>query len=1036
MNAQPGAVVGQPALASAKRPHGRARLQLLLLPATIAALLILVWVAALQHIAKQATAASRHAATEADAWAERLTERTGRILQRIDQASHIVAREVSQGRPVDLNELVRSGAIGVDGSLLITLADPAGRLVASTQPFTKPITVSDREEFCIHLESGADRLYIGKPLLSRVLDRPVLQMSRRLTLPDGRLGGVVGFGLDPAALTERFLPAALGPNAIAAIVDHNGVVLSARRGSAALADKSIDAAALERLGISGTAHLEARVGPLDQMMRFTRVLPLADLPVWAVVSVAQDDALAAADAHAITVRLRSSVASAVLLLLGALLVRQMNRIERARADYAAAIGTSLDGFFLLDAVRNPHGEISDFIVKDVNERGAALFRRPRQALIGQRLTVLLPSAAPSGFLGDCIAVARTGTPLEQEFRVPEPQLAARWIRHLVLPVPRGIAISSRDVTQAKEAEIETRRGRALLHAILDHLPIGVSAKSAREQDFGTFLFNNAASRHLFGALPGGELGRTLHDLQPAAIADRMTVISREVVQTRALVHLQELALETAAGLRWVNITKVPVASADGTVDRVVTLAEDVTQRKADEDRLRAAQAELQRMALHDALTGLPNRAAFQAHLEQSVQRAAAANDAFAILFIDLDNFKTVNDTLGHEAGDELLREVAARLTQAVRKSDVVCRLGGDEFTVVVDPLGHPDDVTVVCEHIAQALHRPATIAGRRVQVSGSIGVCVYPRDGGDVSALLRGADLAMYQVKAVGKNGYAFYQSDMVRAASIRLTIEQELREAIAAGELRLVYQPKRRLADNALEGFEALVRWHHPQRGEVMPGEFIPVAEQTDLIVELGDWVIRAACGQVRQWRDAGYETVPVAVNVAARQLQRGDLIGTIAAALHEAGLEPAALQLELTESAMLTDPMRARAILSELEALGVVVAIDDFGTGEASLARLIEMPVTTLKIDRSLLLAAERGTDGLVLFEGTAALVRRLGFRTVVEGIESEAQLALATRCGCDAGQGYHLGRPVPAAVAEAGLRLGLPAAAQSRQPGVIVV
>lgn len=454
---------------------------------------------------------------------------------------------------------------------------------------------------------------------------------------------------------------------------------------------------------------------------------------------------------------------------------------------------------------------------------------------------------------------------------------------------------------------------------------------------------------------------------------------------------------------------------------------------SDISSLKAAQARLEDMALYDSLTGLPNRAHFHLRLEQAIERARRTQQPMAVFFLDLDNFKTVNDTLGHEAGDALLQAVAARLGACARASDTVSRLGGDEFTVIAEGLRMPDDAIALCERLTQALARPVPLAGTEVQVSGSVGICAYPQDGQTVTDLLRNADLAMYHVKELGKNGHHFFSSELAESAAARMGVEQNLRRALRDGELCLLYQPKVELASGETVGLEALVRWNPPGRGTLGPGEFIPVAERSDLILELDEWVIDAACRQIRAWRDAGLATCPVAVNVSTRQLARGNLDHCLRQALDRYRLGPEALQVELTETAMLTDAPAARALLRKLQTLGVRIAIDDFGTGGSTLARLLELPAYALKIDRSLLVAADAGESSRAVFETAVQLAKRLGFRAIVEGVETEAQRLLACRSGCDEAQGYLLGRP--AVPEEAATRFEAAQAPGARAPAQVM-
>jgi diguanylate cyclase (GGDEF)-like protein/PAS domain S-box-containing protein len=415
---------------------------------------------------------------------------------------------------------------------------------------------------------------------------------------------------------------------------------------------------------------------------------------------------------------------------------------------------------------------------------------------------------------------------------------------------------------------------------------------------------------------------------------------------------------------------------------------------------------LRYLATHDPLTALPNRAAFGDHLATTM----ASGGTVQLLIIDLDHFKNVNDTLGHAAGDALLIEATHRLQGAVPQGAFVARLGGDEFAVICPP-GYQDEAVDACaDALVANLHRPFMLDGQQVFIGASIGIAAAPRDGEAATDLVRNADTAMYAAKQNGRARRCRFQPAMNERVARRMTLESGLREALDRGEFALVYQPKQDIASGRLTGFEALLRWHGPH-GTVSPAEFIPVLEDTGLILPVGAWVIRSACAQVRAWRDAGMPPVPVAINLSARQFQQENLVELILAGASDAGIDPSALEFELTESMLMSDPAEAESVLLRLKAAGIGLSIDDFGTGYSSLSYLKRFPLDALKIDRAFVRDLPADSEDLAITCAVIALAHSLGLRVIAEGVENAAQLASLRANGCDEIQGYLYGRPAPA-------------------------
>jgi diguanylate cyclase (GGDEF)-like protein len=402
---------------------------------------------------------------------------------------------------------------------------------------------------------------------------------------------------------------------------------------------------------------------------------------------------------------------------------------------------------------------------------------------------------------------------------------------------------------------------------------------------------------------------------------------------------------------------------------------------------------------------------FADRLDQAMIESDRHGRLVGVAFLDLDRFKNINDTLGHEAGDQLLKAVAERLTGAVRKGDTVARLSGDEFTLILADMGHMDDVVRVAQKVLDAFTQPFHVAGRELHMTASLGITLYPFDVKDVSGLLRNADIAMYRAKEHGRNTYQFYAADMMTKAVENLALENDLRHAVARGELVLHYQPIIGCLDGEILGMEALVRWQHGTRGLIPPLQFIPLAEDTGLIVPIGEWVLREACAQCRHWQREFKRPLRVAVNLSARQFGQPPIARTVRRVLEDTGLDPAALELEITESVLLHHDSEKLESLRALAEIGVTLSIDDFGTGYSSLSYLKRFPVDALKIDQSFTHDIPDDADDTALARAIIHMAHILGLKTVAEGVETQAQFEFFRSEHCDAAQGFYFSKPLPA-------------------------
>jgi diguanylate cyclase (GGDEF)-like protein/PAS domain S-box-containing protein len=486
--------------------------------------------------------------------------------------------------------------------------------------------------------------------------------------------------------------------------------------------------------------------------------------------------------------------------------------------------------------------------------------------------------------------------------------------------------------------------------------------------------------------------------KPAPIPIELAIReNKTVVLSTNCVLVRRDGLEAA-----IEDSTAPIHDRGGQVTGAVMVFHDVSIA-------RAMTSKMLHLAQHDTLTDLPNRILFSSRLTEAIAAAYRYRRKLAVLFLDLDRFKHINDSLGHVIADRVLQSVASRLQACVRASDTVARQGGDEFVILLSEVARAQDAAVSAEKILQAVGSLHRIDGHDLHLTASIGIVTYPDDGTEAEALIKHADFAMYHAKDTGRNNYQFFKPEMNLLAVERQSLEVDLRQALENREFELHYQPKVNLQTGSITGVEALIRWHHPRRGLVSPAQFIPIAEACGVIVPIGRWVLREACRQARAWRDAGLPPLRIAVNVSARELREKDFVAAVLAALTDTGVEPACLELELTESFLMQDATVTGAVLQALKDLGVMLALDDFGTGYSSLSHLRRFPIDTLKIDQSFVRDLATDADDASIVNAVISMGESLNMRVVAEGVETRDQVAFLQQHGCPVAQGYYFGRPV---------------------------
>lgn len=561
----------------------------------------------------------------------------------------------------------------------------------------------------------------------------------------------------------------------------------------------------------------------------------------------------------------------------------------------------------------------------------------------------------------------------------------------------------KEVQERKRAEEESEREKEVIEGIMNST---VEAIYGIDME-GRCTFLNTAAEKLFGfsekELLGKRMHLTVHYQRPdgSIYPEEECPLNISYRQGKVLSQLEETFFKKD-GTSFPALCSVsPLYSSESVVGAVVSLI-DITERKQTEEKI-------YHLAYHDPLTKLPNRILLKDRLSQALVEAKRHNHYVGVMFLDLDRFKNINDSLGHKAGDTLLKSVAKRLKECVREEDTVARQGGDEFILVLPRLDNAGNIDVVAQKIIEALSRPFQLGSDEIVITPSIGISVYPNDADTSDTLIKYADVAMYFSKKIGRNTYRYFAPEMNAEAIQKLNTEIGLRKAFGSDQLKFYYQPKYSLFTNKIVSAEALIRWQHPVLGLVPPDKFIPTAEESGLIDKLGEWELNAACSQIREWKEKGLEPLRIAVNISPKLL-KWELISTITEYMDRHNVEPKHLEIEITESDIMQYDTSITPILKELKALGIKIAIDDFGTGYSSLSRLQELPVDSLKIDKAFINAIPSNQDGVSIVKAIIAVAKSLKLKVIAEGVETASQIKMLRRNKCDEIQGYYISKAVP--------------------------
>jgi diguanylate cyclase (GGDEF)-like protein/PAS domain S-box-containing protein len=903
------------------------------------------------------------------------------------------------------NQMLRGKISAISYLGDIVIYDAEGDIInwSRAQPLPK-INVSSRTYFQTFKSNPRSEPVLLESVRSYLIGKWTTIVARRLSMADGTFLGVMVRRIDPDSYHRYFASVAFGEGAAISLFDREGTMLARYPHVETLIGRNFsDAPLMRKMLAEGGRHTLRVKGPIDGEDRLGSAASLSHFPLVIVATNTTSAALADWRQQTGFMVTTATLSSTVVALILFLIVRQINRqnregqerLEAERQRLDTALNNMSQGLILYDAAgyivtcnrryADMFGLSHDVIKPGCHIREAMYHRKERGAFSGD----------VEAFCADVMRVVAEGTVSTRTHEMPN----GRAFQVINTPLAQGGWVATiEEITERRNLEQERDRNYTFLREIIDHIPSQITVKDARTRQY---LLINRTAEEQFGQTGEAVVGKTPFDIYPEESARLVTDDDNRALQeAKGLFNDEHPWQSQTKGLRYITSTRIGIRDKSGEPRYLINVVEDVTER-------RYAHEKIAHMAHYDALTDLPNRALFREQIERELAKAAGG-EQFALLYIDVDEFKGINDSLGHHVGDELLKAIAGRLRSCLKQGDLIARLGGDEFAVIQTGIQSSADVLSFVMRIYEVIRQPYHCLGHQLSTDASIGIALAPQDGADLDQLIKNADLAMYGAKGEGRRTHRFFEPEMDASAKARLTMEQDLRQALLNGDFEIHYQPLVDLRSGEVSGCEALLRWRHLERGWISPAEFIPIAEDTGLINELGDWVLRMACNEAATWP----AHVRVAVNVSPVQLKCDTLALRIAGALAASGLDPRRLELEITEAVLIRDDEAALSILHQLRAIGVRIALDDFGTGYSSLSYLKRFPFDKIKIDRCFVADIAETSGSPVIVQAVVNIAAASSMTTVAEGVETEAQREMLRALGCTEMQGYLFSAPKPAA------------------------
>jgi diguanylate cyclase (GGDEF)-like protein/PAS domain S-box-containing protein len=888
----------------------------------------------------------------------------------------------------------RASVLSYIGDVMIFDSD--GKLINSSAEWPLPaVSIADRGYFKALQSNPQSTTVLAEPVRSHFTGGWTTIIAHRLSGPNGIFLGVMARQIDPANFEKFFASVVLGEGSAISMFHRDGTMLARYpHADSMIGRKFKTAPLLQRILTYGGRQTLRVQSPVDNQDRLGSAAELSRFPIVVIATTTVSVALADWREQTRFLIAAAALSALVIAFILFLIIRQMTRqsresqqrLESEKHRLDTALNNMTQGLVLYDASAR---------IVICNQRYIDMYRLSTDVVKpGCHFYDLIRHRKETGsFGGDidefCSNVLRN----VEQGKVTHSVLKAadgRSVQIVNQPLAQGGWVATiEDITERRSLEQERDRNYTFLRQIIDHIPSQITVKDARDR---RYLLVNRVAEVQFGLPNDAIVGKTVFDLFPKVLAEQIAADDDKSLQFPDGLSLDEHRWESkVSGSLFITSKRIGIRDHAGEPRYIINVVEDVTER-------RRADEKIAHLAHYDALTDLPNRVLFREQIERELQRTSRG-DRFALLYIDIDEFKGINDSLGHHVGDELLKAVATRIRSCIGETDLIARLGGDEFAVIQTAVGNVTDVVEFVTRIHEAIRQPYQCLGHQLSTDASIGIALAPQDGTDLDQLIKNADLAMYGAKADGRRTHRFFEPAMDASAKARLTMEQDLRQALVEGGFEIHYQPLVDLRHHGVTGCEALLRWRHPERGMISPAEFIPVAEDTGLIVELGEWVLRTACAEAATWPDH----IRVAVNVSPVQLKCQTLALKITSALAASGLPANRLELEITEAVLIRDDEAALAILHQLRAIGVRIALDDFGTGYSSLSYLKRFPFDKIKIDRCFVsdIAEIDGSSAIVQAVVNIAAARNM--TTTAEGVETLEQKERLRTLGCTEMQGY---------------------------------
>jgi len=896
----------------------------------------------------------------------------------------------------DAHLLLKSKASALSYIGEVNVFDVDGNLINSSGDWPLPkLSIADRDYFKAFRSDPQSKNTVTEPERSQSSGKVTTTVARRLSGPNGIFLGVMTRRIDPGNLEDFFASVLLGEGATISMF-HRDRTLLARypRADSMIGQRLKTAPLLQKVRDDGGVQTVRFESAVDLQDRLGSAASLSHFPL--IVAATSSVSSVLADWREQT---RFMIAAAVLSALVIafilyLIIGQMNRqnqesqqrLESERHRLDTALNNMTQGLVLYDASAR---------VVTCNRRYIDMYGLSTEVVRpGAHFLDLIRHRQETGsFDGDanefCTEILQNVAAGKMSRTIME-SADGRSFQIVNKPLVQGGWVATiEDITERRNLEQERDRNYAFLRQIIDHIPTQITVKDMRDR---RYVLVNRVAETQFGMSRDQIVGKTAIDLFPKDAADAIASDDEKALQCPEGLILDISPWQSQAlGQRYITSRRLGIPDQVGQTRYIINVVDDVTDR-------RRADEKIAHLAHYDALTDLPNRVLFRERIERELQ-GASRGDQFALLYIDVDEFKGINDSLGHHVGDELLKAIAGRIRDCIRACDHVARLGGDEFAVIQTDVASSADVVEFVTRIHDAIRRPYECLGHQLSTDASIGIAMAPQDGTDLDQLIKNADLAMYGAKADGRRTYRFFEPAMDAKAKARLTLERDMRQALADGSFEIYYQPVVDLNSDEVTGCEALLRWHHPQRGMISPADFIPVAEDTGLIIELGDWVLRTACAEAATWPDH----IRLAVNVSPVQLKCETLALRITSALAASRLPANRLELEITEAVLIRDDETALAILHQLRAIGIRIALDDFGTGYSSLSYLKRFPFDKIKIDRCFVGDVAEIDGSSVIVQAVVNIAAARNMTTTAEGVETLEQKQMLRRLGCTEMQGY---------------------------------